>query len=264
MDGVDREDARQGIVFVLDHPRDLANIGAVVRLMGNFGLAHLRLIDAPDFADEGLLRYARRGAPMLGRIERTTDLHTALADCGLVLGTTRRPRTVTRPVLAPRQAARALVAASIAPRGRGRAAVLFGSEDFGLANASLDRCQAIVTIPTTDEDASLNLAQAAAIMAYEIFLAATETPEHPIPPGVRLGSTTGTPAAQADLERLFASCGHLLNALYDPPINGRTVATMARLRALALRAAPTEREARLLTTVFEHAAREVAGRPCRA
>ena len=54
------------------------------------------------------------------------------------------------------------------PRAGG--AIVFGPEDFGLSNEELDRCQALVSIPTA-EYTSLNLAQAVGLMAYEWFRA---------------------------------------------------------------------------------------------
>src|SRR5205085_764321 len=109
---------------------------------------------------------------VLARLERHATLDAALADCGFVLGTTARPRAVRHERMTPRQAAPALLSAA----GRDLAtpaAVLFGPEDRGLSNAALGRCNAVVTIPTAPDDPSLNLAQSALVIAYELWLAAT-------------------------------------------------------------------------------------------
>ena len=257
------------VVFVLDRPKELANVGAVVRLMGNFGLSRLRLVEPAAFDEDRVLRYASRGEFVAARAERFPTLELALADCALVLGATRRERALERPVLSPRQVPPAL-AAVLASTGDDHksshvlAAVLFGPEDFGLSNTALDRCHAIVTIPAVPHDSSLNLAQAAAVVAYEIFFAfGSDLGDAPaawaLPPASTESSESDLAVAR-DLEPLFDAISRLISALHDPPIEGRTNAAMSRVRAMFLRAAPRADETRLLTTIFEHAARELGRR----
>ncbi len=257
------------IVFVLDRPKELANVGAVVRLLGNFGFSRLRLVEPAAFDQDKVLRFARRGESVAARVERYPSLALSLADCALVLGATRRERALNRPVLCPRQVADVLspVLAHVGDAGESSqaiAAILFGPEDFGLSNTALDRCHAIVTIPATPHDASLNLAQAVAIVAYEIFVGMG--PDAPAPSGANvvpaalIERVAGTVAVTSDLDALFNAVNQLITALYDPPIEGRTKVTMSKMRALFLRAVPRADETRLLTTVFEHAARELRRR----
>jgi tRNA C32,U32 (ribose-2'-O)-methylase TrmJ len=150
--------------------------------------------------------------------------------------------------------------------------VIFGPEDFGLSNAALDQCHAIVTIPTNPEDASLNLAQAALIIAYEVFLAATTpsaprgglTSEAPWPEtGLPLAATGSREplAPSSDLEKLFDAARRMLQALHTSPIEGRTNAALARFRALLLRAGPRKDEVAWLQDLFEHLARAVSREP---
>src|SRR5579883_353838 len=143
---IERPAALEGIVLVLDRPLDAANVGGVVRAMSNFGLSRLRLVEPAAYDEERIRGMAHRGGSILERLERYDSLDGALADCGFVLGTTARPRAVGHERMAPRQAAPALLRAAdpAAP-----AAVLFGPEDCGLANAALERCNAVITIPTT-------------------------------------------------------------------------------------------------------------------
>ena len=239
----------ENIVLVLDRPRDPVNVGAVVRLMGNFGLPRLRLIEPAAFEPGQVLRLARRGRAVLDATELYASLPAALADCGYVVGATRRTRTIVRPVLSPKEAALAILAAS-ADRP---AAILFGPEDFGLDNAALDRCHALLTIPAVPEDASLNLAQAALLVAYELRLAALERGAC----GKTAAPKAGRPASGAELESLFVELRLTLEALHPVRIPGQTDRTMARLRALFLRADPTEEEATLLTSIFGHVAHGV-------
>ncbi|MBI4349247.1 MAG: RNA methyltransferase [Elusimicrobia bacterium] len=140
------------------------NIGAVARAMANFGLEDLVAVSpyAPRWREA---KSATHGSGILKRARRLT-LDEAVRDCRLVLGTAsahnraqRRP-TVTLPAL------RAWLARRLA--GGGRVAVLFGSERNGLDNDELSRCQALLRIPTAAEAPSMNLGQAAALVAYEL------------------------------------------------------------------------------------------------
>jgi tRNA C32,U32 (ribose-2'-O)-methylase TrmJ len=130
------------------------------------------------------------------------------------------------------------------------AAIVFGPEDFGLDNAALDHCHALLTIPAVPEDASLNLAQAALLIAYELRLAALE----PVEPDVVTARKADLPASGAEMESLFDAVRLTLEVLHPVQIAGRTESAMARLRALFMRAAPTEAEAALLTSIFGHIA----------
>lgn len=150
--------------IVLVRPSNGLNIGAVARAMANFGLSDLAAVSpyAPRWREAKSAIY---GSAVLKRALRAT-LDQAVADCRLVLGTAsahnraaRRP-TVTLPALRTWLAKRL--------PGGGRVAVLFGSERSGLDNAELSRCQALVRIPTAAAAPSMNLGQAAALVAYEL------------------------------------------------------------------------------------------------
>jgi TrmH family RNA methyltransferase len=254
------------IIVVLDRPREVANVGAVVRLMGNFGLSRLRLVEPAAWDTERILGMARRGSTLASQVERYATLEAAISDCSLLLATTSRHRTVARPVLTPRQAAPVLLGTALAmPPDRPaatihRPAVLFGPENFGLAAAAVDRCHALIRIPTAPDDPSLNLAQAALLVAYELFLAAQEQPATaateqpttlvPFMPG-------HVPATPAAVEQLMDAFERLVTALHGQAIGGRTAVLRRRVRALLLRAVPSNDEATLLVQVFEHAARRL-------
>ena len=106
----------------------------------------------------------------------------AVADCGLVAGTTSRPGLYRDHARTPREwAPRLLEAAAAAP-----VAILFGPEDNGLDNDDIAFCTQFVQIPSSQEYASLNLAQAVMVCAYELFTASgapqsrsERTPEAP-------------------------------------------------------------------------------------
>jgi len=278
-----------GIVVVLDRPRDITNVGGVVRAMGNFGLSRLRLVEPAAYNEGRVLAVAHRGRPIIDRMERHPTLDDALADCIFVLGTTARTREVRHERMTPRQAAPALLhAATLGLTARdstttpgdtgsedttradggsegGLAAILFGPEDNGLSNEALGRCNAVVTVPTAAEYSSLNLAQATLLIGYELWLAATEDPavERRVPDAVAaLNALEGQaardepPARAAAREEMIAALEDVLWGMHPNNDANRVRHTLARLRAVLLRAAPRVEEVHMLTRLFVHIARE--------
>jgi tRNA/rRNA methyltransferase len=150
---------------ILNEPQLAENIGAVARVMANFGLEDLRLVRPRDGWPQNRAWASASGAdwPLEGaRVFET--LEAALADLQLVLATTARPREAALPILTPCEGAARLQAAA----GEGLVTgLLFGGERAGLGSADVALCQAIVTVPVDRRFHSLNLAQAVAINAYE-------------------------------------------------------------------------------------------------
>ncbi|HSB55005.1 MAG TPA: TrmJ/YjtD family RNA methyltransferase [Gemmatimonadales bacterium] len=181
-------------ILVLVAPQDIVNIGSAVRIAKNFGLTRLRLV-APEIFDpwriEGI---AHNTGDLIERITIHDTLEQALADCVWSVALTARERTAKRTVYRPGAAAAELVARA----ETGPVALVAGREDKGLSNDELDRCHALVTIPTNPEYRSLNLAQAVAIMCYETMLARGGE-RRPIKPPRK----PAEPASSELLERLF-------------------------------------------------------------
>src|SRR3546814_13309457 len=88
-------------------------------------------------------------------------LADAVADCTTIYATTVRKRGVMKPVLTPEAAAREVHASA------GRSAYVFGAERSGLENDEVALAHAIVTVTINTEFASLNLAQAVFLPAFE-------------------------------------------------------------------------------------------------
>ena len=164
-----------GVAFVLVRPRNPNNIGAVARAMANFGAADLRLVEpfAPAWEES---RAAVGGEALLKRA-RVLTLAEAVADSTLVLGTGDGRRAIRRPVVdLPGLAA---YLREHLPEG-GRVSILFGSEKTGLSNSELEPCRAVIRIPTQPKVPSMNLGQAAAVIAYELSRTASgEAPRLP-------------------------------------------------------------------------------------
>ncbi len=237
------------MVFVLYQPQDIVNVAAIIRVMSNFGLPTLRLVEPAAFDPYRILGIAHGTEALVERVERYETLADAVADCALLFGTTGRPRHAEHRVLAPRQAAPVLLETGRAA-GERKVAVLFGREQDGLPNEALDLCHGVIAIPTHPDNRSLNLAQAALVIAYELWIAFSE-PVVAAP----AASLPADLAAGADREAMFESFRAFLEALY--PGSPRIETALSRLRTMFMRTAPTQPETEALTNLLRHAVRRL-------
>jgi tRNA/rRNA methyltransferase len=218
---------------ILDRPQLADNIGAVARVMANFGLSDLRLVSPRDGWPQDRAWATASGADwVLDGVRVFEDVAAAVADLQTVYATTARPRETRQPVLTPRQAAQALHGAA----GEGQSVgLLFGGERAGLETQDVVRCTGIVTIPIDPGHHSLNLAQAVAVTAYEWRTTVLDAP----PPRFR----EADPPASAELVEGFI--GHLeaeleAGGFFHPP--DKKPSMMRNLRALFARAQLSEQE----------------------
>ncbi len=150
---------------VLVEPHYAGNIGSIARLMKNFGLKELYLVNPLEYhlSEEAISR-AMHGRDILEGAKLVNSLDEAIADMELVVGTTGNyhEKRVSRTPISPEKLS------EILPSHR-RVAILFGREPSGLHNHELEKCNVVVTIPTSEEYSSLNISHAAAILFYTIF-----------------------------------------------------------------------------------------------
>jgi tRNA/rRNA methyltransferase/tRNA (cytidine32/uridine32-2'-O)-methyltransferase len=227
------------VVLVLNEPQNLLNIAGVVRAMKNMGLRRLRLVNPAEFDPWRITGIAHRSEDVVENAEVFQCLPDALAQAAMVMGTTARPRTAHRNYVRPREAA-----ARIVDRARaGEVVILFGREDRGLGNEALDLCHALAIVPTDPAYSSLNLAQAALLMSYEVFLAAQNADE-PLPRGRR----STRPATVEELENTYAALEDGLKRI-DFFKSRRPESIMRTLRTVLSRAEPDLQEAGLLRAI---------------
>lgn len=223
------------VVVVMFEPQNPINIAATIRAMKNMGIGRIRLIRPVEYDVVRLEGVAHNTMDVIERIEHYDSFDAAVADCVWVLGTTARRRAAKLRMIDPKHAASELLAHAV----DGPVALVFGREDSGLPNEILDRVHGTVTIPTTDH-ASLNLAQAALILFYELHLAAADATRTVAPP-----RKDAPPATSEQFEMFFGDAQRSLAAIeffktrYPEHI-------MRTLRSLTFRAAPDARELSLL------------------
>ncbi len=215
------------IRFVLVETSHPGNIGAVARAMKNMGVMELVLVKPKEFPHPDATARAAGADDLLASARVVETLPEAIADCGLVLATTARTRDQYFRVLEAREAAARLVAE--ARSGSGGVAVLFGTERFGLSNEQLQAAHALLRIPANPDYASLNIAMAAQLIAYEIRMAQHE-------PGMYLAPREAPLATPEQMERFYT---HLQQVMDEVGFRDRTqlgTSLMGRIRRLYTRA----------------------------
>jgi tRNA/rRNA methyltransferase/tRNA (cytidine32/uridine32-2'-O)-methyltransferase len=233
------------VLVETSHP---GNIGAVARALKNMSLDELVLVRPKQFPDAEASARASGATDVLANARVEPDLAAALTGCGLVLATTSRTRDQYFRVLDVRAAAHRIVSSA----AQAPVAVLFGSERAGLSNEDLRNAHALLRIPANPAYASLNLAMAVQIVAYEILCvrearaagtaaasaAAAEAPH------------LNPPAAPEEMERFYA---HLEQVLEEIGFRDRTqngTHLMKRVRRLFQRAEPDVNEVNILRGIL--------------
>jgi tRNA/rRNA methyltransferase len=221
--------ANSGPVIVLVRPQLGQNIGKAARAMLNFGLTELRLVSPRDGWPNPDAGPSASGADIvLERAQVFATVEEAIADCSHVYAATVRRRDLVMPVIGPEEMAMELGASAE------RSAILFGPERSGLETEDVAMANAIVTVPINPEFASLNLAQAVILLAYEwskrraLAQPPAKDPEAPAP--------------HAEIEGLIGQLDEALVAkgYFHPP--SRTQATRNTMRTIFTKTGWSSRE----------------------
>lgn len=152
------------IRIVLVNTSHTGNMGSAARAMKTMGLTRLVLVDPQTLPDDSAHALAAGASDVLANARIVSTLDEAIADCGLVIGTSARSRTLSWPMLDPREAGEKAVGEWM----KHPVALVFGRERTGLTNDELQKCHYHVAIPANPEYSSLNLAMAVQTICYEV------------------------------------------------------------------------------------------------
>jgi len=224
-------------VIVLVRPQLGQNIGKAARAMLNFGLTEMRLVAPRDGWPNPDAGPSASGADIvLEQAQVFESVKQAIADCSAVYATTVRRRDLVMPVLTPEQMADAMAATDH------RTAILFGAERSGLETDEVALAHAIVTVPINPDFASLNLAQAVILLAYEWSkrTALAQPPAKDLEP----------PASHGELEGLIAQLDDALveKGYFHPP--SRTAATRNTIRTIFTKTGWSSREVKAVRGIL--------------
>ncbi|RDV29264.1 tRNA (cytosine(32)/uridine(32)-2'-O)-methyltransferase TrmJ [Alteromonas aestuariivivens] len=226
------------IRIVLVNTSHTGNIGSAARAMKTMGLSNLYLVDPVQAPDGKSSALAAGAGDVLASAKTVATLQEAVADCGLVVGTSARSRTHSWPMLEPRSCGRKM----IAEVANYPVALVFGRENNGLTNEELQQCHFHVCIPANPEYSSLNLAAAVQTLCYEIRMAYLEA-------GEQGGESVPEYPLSDDLERFYT---HLESTLQNTNfiVKNHPGVVMTKLRRLFNRARPEAQELNILRGIL--------------
>lgn len=226
-----------GPVVILVEPQLGDNVGAAARAMANFGLSRLRLVKPRDGWPNPRAWVAASGADrVLDQAALFETVEAAVADCTFLLATTARAHDQAKPVIGPAEAAEAMAPRVAAGETVG---LLFGRERYGLENQEVALADRIVTLPVNPAFASLNLAQAIVIVAYEWFKRVNGALPFSMP-------VKSDPATKEQLLAFFETLERELEKVefFRPPEKRETM--VINMRNIIQRMAPTRQDIQTL------------------
>lgn len=150
--------------IILVSPQGDGNIGAVARAMKNFGFSDLRLINPVPYFTDHAFAWAVNAKDILQNAKVFRSLIEATEDISTTFALTRRLGRMRQTSILLDEATSIIASRSnTSPAG-----LIFGREDAGLTNEEVKFADFVVTIPTSSNQPSLNLAQAVLIACYKI------------------------------------------------------------------------------------------------
>jgi len=235
---------------VLVKPREEGNIGASARAMANMGLERLIVVEPAGAFGPTAQAFAVGARFVLDNALRVSSLREALAPFARIVGTTStRDRSLGVPLLGPRDLPAFLAQDPVGTP----TALVFGPEVGGLTNDDLSLASAVVSIPCSPVQPTLNLSQAVLIVAHELFHARQGASLQP-------RQAEEPPATAGEIEGLMEHAASVLATIgfeRDDSFEG----VLRDLRRLLGRAAPDGRDVRILRGICRRAQGALARRP---
>jgi len=230
---------------VLVEPKRDENVGAVARVMKNFGFYSLYIVG--DSVGEKAFYVAYHAEDVLQKCKFVRTLEEAIAGSHIVVGTTAKTaseKNVLRNFVEPEQLR------EIVEGKNGILTLVFGREDFGLLNEELRKCDFIVHIPANPAYPVLNLSHAVAVVLYELSKSSRKGREN-------IGSVAGSNAVKLasveEKEKLLAHFREFLERVEAR--EHRVERALLVLKRIFGRAGITSREVRTLHGMLRKALR---------
>ncbi|MDB5745592.1 MAG: tRNA (cytidine/uridine-2-O-)-methyltransferase [Massilia sp.] len=195
--------------FVLVETSRAGNIGSVARAMKTMGFSELVLVNPrglDPLNDPEAVAFASGALDVLHGARIVGTMAEALEGCNFAAAVSARLREFSPPVWTPRA-----FAGHAAGQGDVAAALVLGNERVGLPNEIVEKCNVLINIPANPAYSSLNLSQAAQVLAYECRMAAIGDGVLATPVGFHgdAASVTQIEGMYAHLEAALVSIGFL-------------------------------------------------------
>jgi tRNA/rRNA methyltransferase len=157
------------IYVILLEPEHPGNVGAIARAMKNFEFNRMVLVHPHC---DHLSPEARNRAKHANDVLESAEVNEffVVDDYDYLIATTARLGTdynIPRSPLTPDELAAKLK--EISPEKK--IGLVIGREGHGMFNEEIEKCDFVVTIPSTKDYSTLNVSHAVAIMLYEIYKA---------------------------------------------------------------------------------------------
>jgi len=229
---------------ILVEPKSEENIGAVARVLKNFGCSDFYLVNPPEIGEKAIA-VASHANDVLRTCEVAGSIEEAIENSAMVAGTTSKHgissnKHLRMPYFSPRE-----LKDKIKGIGADKSAVLsllFGREDTGLKREELMLCDIVVCIPTSPEYPVMNLSHAVAVVLYELS---------GVDEGLASASRTIRLANVEDKERLFMHVETFLDEIGYK--EHKKEPTLLMLRRILGRAELTGREVQTLRGILRKA-----------
>lgn len=222
------------IRIILVDTQDGANIGSVCRAMKTMGLSQLVLVTDRIYDENRVRTLALHAADLWENRKEFTNLSEALEGSSLTVAATRRKGKFRKTsASSPEQLVK-----MISDMGDGTVSIVFGRESDGLTDEEVNKCNMVVTIPTSDAFPSLNLAQSVQIICYCLYT------------GLK---PYGGGKAVVTSQRIEESASNMIQAIEKTgyfKTNDEKVLTDLFLRDIIARSTPTEAELQRIEKIF--------------
>lgn len=169
------KEIRNRVLFVLVRPQRGGNVGAAIRATANMGMqGQLSIVGESSILNADAHRMAKHAAQYFSQVTFFSDLQKAIAphqknmENMLSFAATARVGSSQRPHPLLVRTAAEMAVNKLQAKELDRLLIVFGPEDDGLSNEEIALCDWVVTIPSTQDYRSLNLAQAVLIFAHEL------------------------------------------------------------------------------------------------
>ncbi len=148
------------ISVVLVEPKNSGNVGAVARVMANFGFSNLILVNPKcSHKSQTARNRAKWAQDVLQKakvVKSLSSIKSALVATTARLGT---DYNIPRSPITPEKLSKII---------QKNAAIVFGRESAGLTNDEISKCGFVVTIPTSKKYPVMNLSHSVSVVLYEL------------------------------------------------------------------------------------------------
>lgn len=238
------ENLLDNVRIILVNTSDCRNMGSAARAMKTMGLKELILVDPLEMPNGQAQALAAGATDVLANAKVVGTLEEAIEDCGLVVGTSARSRTLPWPMLEPRGCGEKMVEEA----ANFPVALVFGRESSGLTNEELQLCHFHVQIPANPEYSSLNLAMAVQTLSYEVRTSYLLSQEADFKKQVKDEDQEEYPIVE-ETERFYQ---HFEDALKETGfiVPAHPGLVMTKLRRLFNRARPDVKEVKMMRGIL--------------